>query len=77
MMGAADVEPLREARRQRAEIKSKASQAKMDSDAARNRQVEDMRKRDAQPQAEPPAKRHNPYLAHRKDEGEEDDEWDA
>ena len=77
MMGAADVEPLREARRQRAEIKSKASQAKMDSDAARKRQVEDMRKRDAQPQAEPPAKRHNPYLAHRKDEGEEDDEWDA
>jgi hypothetical protein len=78
MMGAAEVEPLREARAQKVLSLAAAAQAKLDAERARQAKREEKRLREehaASLQAdEPPAKRFNPYLAHMGDGGDEEDE---
>jgi pSer/pThr/pTyr-binding forkhead associated (FHA) protein len=75
MMGADEVAPLRDARARRAREKAGAAQAKADAEAARQRQREASRQRaaaadddDGQATKRP---KHNPYLAHMEQDGED------
>ena len=79
MMGADEVAPLREARAQRAREKANAAQAKAEAEAERQRQREAKRQtadEDVQHGQAPVTKRpkHNPYLAHMEQDGEDDED---